>query len=432
MDIVKFNQIGGFPLTTNIMNIVQQAYRLLNSLGYLAGDKIIITGCDKDTNNVVSDGIVFLDGEMYLFKGGAEQPKVLIKTESESKEFENGSVKEVVVRRYVTFGTGAGSINWSDFKRVKPLETLMSEISNIDTAISAITTALDTKITKNPNGATNKVFNERGELVTFGSYYEPTVVVDSFTPSVLDTNNTYDITITGKFLDYAEVSVDTPNQTGVVLNVVSKKFDELKLTLQTNLTRQVYTLKLKPPRGQEVILSLPTPAYTDTVPSLNGTGKSLWQKPTTNPAILSDGVFECPINNSAWNCYALCSLFKSAQRIEFSYTIERAGVCFVGFVNLIRGGDHNDALFYPVIHHGGGYVNVKVEGNQWNTYGQHYFPAGTKIKIIFSVNSFEYFINETRFVNILGGFGNSVVNGLHLVFKGYSSFKAKDIKIREY
>lgn len=118
MNYIGFNQDGGFRLTTNILNAVQAAYSLFNALGFIAGDKTIITGCVVTGNNV-SDGVVFLNGQVYNFKGGNLGTNVIVKETITSYPFQNGTVKPVLYDRFVGFGSGLPEETylWADFKR---------------------------------------------------------------------------------------------------------------------------------------------------------------------------------------------------------------------------------------------------------------------------------------------------------------------------
>ena len=126
MNKLEVNQVGGFPMTTRILDEIQKAHAVFNSLGGLAGNFTIIAGC-VTTGSTVGDGFVFINGEVFDFKGGLAQTKVIIKEDVENLTFQNGNANPVIKTRYVTFGTGVGAINWGDFKR--PIET--KEISGL-------------------------------------------------------------------------------------------------------------------------------------------------------------------------------------------------------------------------------------------------------------------------------------------------------------
>ena len=116
MNTINFNQVGGFPFSTNILAKLQTAFSIFNALGNIVGELTIISGCEVAGDNV-GNGIVYFNGEVLEFRGGLAQTKVIIKEDVESLLFENQNSYPVVKTRYATFGTGVGAINWVDFKR---------------------------------------------------------------------------------------------------------------------------------------------------------------------------------------------------------------------------------------------------------------------------------------------------------------------------
>ena len=122
MNKTNFNQTGGFPLKTERLQEMETAYSIFNSLGSLAGDLTIISGCTT-TGSTVSDGFVFINGELFPFKSANVNANstVIIIEESVNRGFKNGVIKQVHTKRYATFGTAETSWLWSDFKR--PFET---------------------------------------------------------------------------------------------------------------------------------------------------------------------------------------------------------------------------------------------------------------------------------------------------------------------
>ncbi|OOV19120.1 hypothetical protein [Flavobacterium sp. LM4] len=120
MNKLDVNQVGGFPMTTRILDELQKISAVFNGLGGIAGDKTILYGCNI-TGSTADDGVVYVNGEVFFFKGGIVQSKVIIKEDKENLVFENNESKTVIRTRYVTFGSGIGSIDWADF--TKPKET---------------------------------------------------------------------------------------------------------------------------------------------------------------------------------------------------------------------------------------------------------------------------------------------------------------------
>lgn len=122
MNVVRYKQTGGFPLDTNNLDFLQSSFHILNTLGNLAGDMVIISGC-KITGNTVSNGVVYVNKEVLEFRGGSLSANIFIKEEAVSGTFEDGSFKPIEITRYVTFGssTPEKTFAWADFKRVNNL-----------------------------------------------------------------------------------------------------------------------------------------------------------------------------------------------------------------------------------------------------------------------------------------------------------------------
>jgi len=132
MNNVLLQQTGGFPLETDTLNFMQNAYSFLQHITALGGDNYILSGCTIMGSNV-SNGVVVIAGEVLEFRGGLIQSTVVVREDKAARPFESGQMKEVYFTRYVTFGTGTGAINWDSFSRFKPLlafKDLPTEKSN--------------------------------------------------------------------------------------------------------------------------------------------------------------------------------------------------------------------------------------------------------------------------------------------------------------
>ena len=143
MNKANFNQTGGFPLETDTLDFMQNAYGVFNAVSDLSGHLTILKGCHT-TGAQVSDGVVSINGEVLEFKGGSLGPNVMITEEITNKIFEDGVSKPVFTRRYVTFSTAAGSFAWSDFKRIFTIQRLGDEVLSkaTNTSVEALTTRI--------------------------------------------------------------------------------------------------------------------------------------------------------------------------------------------------------------------------------------------------------------------------------------------------
>ena len=139
MNIVRYKQTGGFPLDTNNLDFLQSSFHILNTLGNLAGDMVIISGCET-TGNTVSNGVVYVNKEVLEFRGGSLSANVFIKEEAVSGTFEDGSFKPIEITRYVTFGSSTPdkTFKWEDFKRVDNLIKQGAKNADFEKRIKAL------------------------------------------------------------------------------------------------------------------------------------------------------------------------------------------------------------------------------------------------------------------------------------------------------
>ncbi|WP_312557093.1 phage baseplate protein [Empedobacter brevis] len=119
MNKIDFQQTGGFPLETDTLDAMQTAYNIFNSLGNIIAPLAIISGCDQ-IGNQISNGIVYINGEVIEFRGGTPTQFVIIGEDVKNRLFyEETKEKPVYRTRYATFGESAANENykWSDFHR---------------------------------------------------------------------------------------------------------------------------------------------------------------------------------------------------------------------------------------------------------------------------------------------------------------------------
>lgn len=116
---------AGYPFDVNFLAFMQNAYNLFNHFGHLAGNKVIVSGCEH-SGNTISAGTVFINGELFPFEGGAKDSTVFIKELTNEVTFEDGFLRPLEVIRSVAFGrsTPENTFNWEDFKRVNNLQEL--------------------------------------------------------------------------------------------------------------------------------------------------------------------------------------------------------------------------------------------------------------------------------------------------------------------
>ena len=116
---------AGYPFDVAFLSFMQNSYRLFNSLGSMAGNKAIISGCEE-IGNTITPGTVFINGELFPFEGGAKGDTVIIKEETNEVTFEDGFLRPLETIRTAAFGRSVPekTFNWEDFKRVYNLQYL--------------------------------------------------------------------------------------------------------------------------------------------------------------------------------------------------------------------------------------------------------------------------------------------------------------------
>ena len=116
MNRINFDNTGGFPLGTYTLDFMQKSYQLHNALGNIAGNLSILSGCEE-VGRSITDGVVYIDGEVLPFKGAPISEKVIIVETSQKRIFKDGVEKAVEYTRYATFGNSINGHLWADFKR---------------------------------------------------------------------------------------------------------------------------------------------------------------------------------------------------------------------------------------------------------------------------------------------------------------------------
>lgn len=123
MNKQDFSLINGFPMNQAALDRMQTAYSIFNALGNIVGDKTIISGCTAIGTNT-SNGVVYVNGEVFEFRGGVTQPTVIIKEDVTNLVYKNNNSYPAVKTRYVQFGTGVGQMDWADFKTGFPTKDI--------------------------------------------------------------------------------------------------------------------------------------------------------------------------------------------------------------------------------------------------------------------------------------------------------------------
>lgn len=124
---IQFLQDGGVPLTNNLMADIMEAVSIYNVLGELAGNLTIIQGCEVE-GSWVHSGVVYINGDLLPFEGGNISESVIVEETTINKTFENLETKGLIYRKKARFGLGQTEYPWTDFKRLKTLRQIATEL----------------------------------------------------------------------------------------------------------------------------------------------------------------------------------------------------------------------------------------------------------------------------------------------------------------
>ena len=125
MNTINTEHNAGYPFDVAFLAFMQNSYRLFNSLGSMAGNKAIISGCEE-IGNTITPGTVFINGELFPFEGGAKDDTVFIKEVTNEVTFDDGLLRPLETIRTAAFGrsTPEKTYNWEDFQRITNLQDL--------------------------------------------------------------------------------------------------------------------------------------------------------------------------------------------------------------------------------------------------------------------------------------------------------------------
>lgn len=134
-----------FPLDCETLNHLQDGMALISVLGNIAGDKVILSGCELEQSNTQRRaGYVFLktvdypEGEVIHWEGGRISSGMYVKVDSISVQasgFEYGHAYSV---RSLAAGIGMENYSWGDFTSIKTLLQLAEYQATQDAKIAAL------------------------------------------------------------------------------------------------------------------------------------------------------------------------------------------------------------------------------------------------------------------------------------------------------
>lgn len=134
MNNINFASPNGFPLEADAtLGFMQSAYtNALNGLAAYFGSGVILSGMVEAGMNV-SDGWIYLNGELLFFEGGVKTANFIIEQTVVQKANQNGSLIDRYFTRKAKFGTGGTQYNYADLQRLEALQNLQNRLLDLIT-----------------------------------------------------------------------------------------------------------------------------------------------------------------------------------------------------------------------------------------------------------------------------------------------------------
>lgn len=139
-------QNNDFPLDCETLDYLQQNQHMAEMIGAIAGDKIILSGCDI-SGSTRRSGYVFLktqdfpQGEVLFFEGGDKTHSTLFLEKSAIAVTANANpYPNAYTKRTLRAGLGSEQYNWSDFVTLtnKTNRQLRTEIEALQAQIATL------------------------------------------------------------------------------------------------------------------------------------------------------------------------------------------------------------------------------------------------------------------------------------------------------
>lgn len=139
---IDFTQLGGFPLTQNTMEFIQNSYNsVLGALSRAIGDYVIISGVTDLGGNNYTDGWITFDGQIIPFEGGLGLPNVSVVETTGDETFNDDNVYTVKFTHKAVFSATGIPFSTLNAKRLS-LDSLNTYIESVEIiANNAQTTA---------------------------------------------------------------------------------------------------------------------------------------------------------------------------------------------------------------------------------------------------------------------------------------------------
>lgn len=141
-----FQSDKSFPLDCETLSAIQDNATMLGILGMIAGDKVIMSGCELSSDGIKrSEGYVYIktadypEGEVLRWEGGATTSGMYVRKRDVSVSALGNSYPKAYTVRSLAPGLGEEHYSWDEFTELTDMPKLKEEIKMLATAISGLT-----------------------------------------------------------------------------------------------------------------------------------------------------------------------------------------------------------------------------------------------------------------------------------------------------
>lgn len=144
--IGNYTRQTDFPLDEETLAALQTNQTLIELLGNIAGDKVILSGCGLYNNNTMRyPGYLFvctndfITGEILRFEGGSVSAGMYVKKAAVDVTANNTSYQNAYTIRSMAAGVGEESFTWSEFSLLQSTSDLKTLCTSLQNQINALT-----------------------------------------------------------------------------------------------------------------------------------------------------------------------------------------------------------------------------------------------------------------------------------------------------
>lgn len=134
-----------FPMDCETLNYIMENATMCEMLGNIAGDKVILWGCELNTQSRQrSEGYVFLrtldfpEGEVLRFEGGNNDNGIYLKKQDVAVTADGYQYPKAYTRRSLASGMGTENFSWNDFVQVQTNRALYTALTELQATVQAL------------------------------------------------------------------------------------------------------------------------------------------------------------------------------------------------------------------------------------------------------------------------------------------------------